>query len=133
MSEQIPTMPQKHRPDGLTLISIWYYLCGGFFLIATATLAFLTLAFGFGIPKDTDMLVLTIIFGLITLALMGISLMNIIVGYGIWIQKPWARTGAIVLALIGLIYMPVGTITGGLTLWYLLKPEIAATFEKRIA
>lgn len=130
MTEQIPTPSQSQRPDGLTIISIWYYLCGAFFLLGTATIAFLTLAFGFGIPSDADLLPITIIFGLITIASMGISILNLVVGYGIWIQKSWARIGAIALALIGLIYMPIGTITGGLTLWYLFKPEIAARFEK---
>lgn len=131
MSDQIPNSPQKQRSDGLTLISIWYYLCGAFFLLSTATMALVTLAFGFAIPNDPDILIITIIFGLITLAGMGISILNLIVGYGVWIQKPWARIGAIALAIISLVlFIPVGTITGGLTIWYLIKPEVAAAFEK---
>lgn len=131
MSEQIPISPQKQRPDGLTLISIWHYLCGAFFLLSTATTALMTIAFGFAIPKDPDVLIVTIIFGLITLAGMGISILNLVVGYGVWIQKSWARIGAIALAIISVVlFFPIGTITGGLTIWYLIKPEISTAFEK---
>jgi hypothetical protein len=31
--------------------------------------------------------------------------------------------------VISLFGAPIGTILGGLTLWYLLKPEVAAKFE----
>jgi hypothetical protein len=61
---------------------------------------------------------------------MAISILNLVVGYGLWILKPWARIGAIALAIVSLIFMPIGTIAGGLILWYLLKPEVAVAFEK---
>lgn len=130
MAEQ----PLKQRPDGLTIISIWFYLSGGFFLLVTAIVAFLTLAFGVGaVADDLGMLIPTTMFGIITLAFMAISILNLVVGYGLWILKPWARIGAIALAIVGLIFMPVGTIAGALTLWYLLKPEVAAAFDQAVA
>jgi hypothetical protein len=123
--------PLKQRPDGLTLSSIWFYLCGVFFLIITAVVAFLTLAFGVGALTDhLGMLIPTTLFGIITLAFMALSILNLVVGYGLWILKPWARIGAIALAIVGLIFMPVGTIIGALILWYLLTPEAATSFEK---
>lgn len=126
--------PLKQRPDGLTIISIWFYLSGGFFLLVTAIVAFLTLAFGVGaVADDLGMLIPTTMFGIITLAFMAISILNLVVGYGLWILKPWARIGAIALAIVGLIFMPVGTIAGALTLWYLLKPEVAAAFDQAVA
>lgn len=124
------TPPPKQRPDGLTMISGWFYLSGIFFLFVTATIVFLTLAFGFGIPNDSEMLIPTAVFGVIALAFMAMSILNLVVGYGLWILRPWARIGAIALAIVGLIFMPVGTIAGTLTLWYLLKPEVAAVFDK---
>ena len=124
------TPPSKQRPDGLTMISGWFYLSGAFFLLVTVTIAFLTLAFGFGIPNDTGMLIPTAVFGVIALAFMAMSLLNLVVAYGLWILRPWARIGAIALAIVGLMFMPVGTIVGALTLWYLLKPEVAAVFDR---
>jgi hypothetical protein len=123
--------PMKQRPDGLTIVSIWFYLSGAFFLFVTAALVFLTLTFGISaIADDLDMAIPTAIFGIIALAFMALSILNLIVGYGLWILKPWARIGAIALAIVGLIFMPVGTIAGGLTLWYLLKPDVSVAFEK---
>ena len=121
----------SQRPDGLTVISIWFYLSGAFFLIVTASVAFMALAFGVGaVAKDMGMLIPTAIFAIITLAFMALSILNLVVGYGLWIQKPWARIGAIALALVSLLFMPIGTLAGALILWYLLKPEITAGFSQ---
>jgi hypothetical protein len=123
--------PPTQRPDGLTVISIWFYLSGAFFLLVTAIVVFMTLAFGIGtIAGEPDLVIPAALFGLISLAFMAISILNLVVGYGLWIQKPWARIGAMALAIVGLIFMPFGTIAGALTLWYLLKPEVSAVFEK---
>jgi hypothetical protein len=35
---------------------------------------------------------------------------------------------AIALAILSLFGFPIGTVIGGLTLWYLLKPEVAEQF-----
>lgn len=125
--------PLKQRPDGLTMISIWFYLCGAFFLFATAVVAFFTLTFGVSaIIDDLGMLAPAAIFGVIALAFMALSILNLVVGYGLWILRPWARIGAIALSMVGLIFMPIGTITGALTLWYLLMPTASAAFEKPV-
>ena len=123
--------PMKTRPDGLTITSIWFYLCGGFFLLITAVVAFMALAFGVGaMADDMGLLVPSFIFGLIALTFMAMSILSLVVGYGLWIMKPWARVGAIALAIVGLLFMPIGTLAGALILWYLLKPEVAARFQK---
>ena len=122
----------QQRPDGITIISIWFYLSGVFFLFITAVCAFFVIAFGIGsVAEDVGMLIPAGIFGIITLAFMAISLLNLIVGYGLWIMKPWARIGAIALAIVGLFFMPIGTIAGAHILWYLIKPDVAALFEKQ--
>ena len=123
--------PRKQRPDGLTIISIWFYLTGAFFLLVTALVAFMTMAFGIGaVFENARLLIPSGIFGVMALAFMAMSILNWVVGYGLWIQKPWARTGAIALAIVGLLIMPIGTIAGAIILWYLLQPQIAAAFEK---
>jgi hypothetical protein len=99
-------------------------------MIVTAVVAFITLTVGVNaLAEGIGGLIPTTIFGIITLAFMAISILNLIVGYGLWILKPWARIGAIALAVVGLIFFPVGTIAGALTLWYLLKPEAATAFD----
>ena len=123
--------PQTQRPDGLTIISIWHYLSGGFFLLLTMIIAFMTLVFGVGaFADDLDLLIPTGIFGIIALAFMALSVLNLVIGYGLWIRKPWARIGAIALSIVSLMMVPIGTISGALTLWYLLKAEVTTVFEK---
>ena len=34
-----------------------------------------------------------------------------------------------VLAIVGLLFVPIGTIFGAIILWYLLQPDVAARFE----
>jgi hypothetical protein len=127
MSNQL----MKQRPDGLTIVSIWFYLSGAFFLFVTALVVFITLTLGINaIGEDLDMVIPTAMFGIIALAFMALSILNLVVGYGLWILKPWARIGAIALAIVGLIFMPVGTIAGGLILWYLLRSDVSVFFEK---
>jgi hypothetical protein len=126
--------PITQRPDGLTIISIWFYLCGAFFLFVTAAVAFLTIAFGIGaVADDVGMLIPSAIFGVIALAFMAMSILNLVVGYGLWIRKAWARVGAMALAIVGLLFMPIGTVAGALILWYLLTPEVAAVFDRPAA
>jgi hypothetical protein len=119
------------RPDGLTIISFWFFLCGFFFILVTAAVTFMVFAFGIGaVAKDAGLLIPASIFGIMALAFMSLSILNLVVGYGLWIMKPWARLGAIALSIVGLILMPIGTVSGALTLWYLLKPEVAALFNR---
>jgi len=60
--------------------------------------------------------------------LIAIGILDIIIGWGLWSLRKWARTVAIVLAVIGLISFPIGTIISIITLWYLFKPEIKTWF-----
>ena len=124
----------QQRPDGLTFISIWFYLCGAFFLMVTATVVFITFVVGANaLASDLGLLIPTAMFGVLALAFMAISILNLVVGYGLWILKPWARIGAIALSIVGLMFMPIGTVAGALILWYLLQPQHAAVFEKTAA
>jgi hypothetical protein len=128
MSNQIAAQ----RPDGLTIVSIWHYLSGGIFLLVTVVVAFMTLAFGLGaVFHEAELVIPSFIFGIITLAFMALAILNMIIGYGLWILKPWARTAAMALAMVSLLFVPIGTIAGALILWYLLKPDVAVFFEKK--
>ncbi len=118
------TTNTQPRDDGLTIISIWHYLAGGFFLLVTAVVTLMTLLMGAGaLSQDTGLFIPMTLFGVMALVFMTLSLINLVVGYGLWTQRPWARTGAMALAMVGLVFFPLGTIAGGLVLWYLLRPE----------
>ncbi|MGQ9489196.1 MAG: hypothetical protein ACUVS6_00415 [Anaerolineae bacterium] len=57
-----------------------------------------------------------------------ITLANWVIGWGLWQGRDWARIGAIGLAVFRLFNIPLGTIIGGLIIWYLLREETKAEF-----
>ncbi len=62
-------------------------------------------------------------------ALVGVlSIPNIIAGRGLLNRRPWARTLAIVLSVIGLLNFPIGTAIGAYSLWVLLNDETRRLF-----
>jgi uncharacterized membrane protein (DUF2068 family) len=81
-----------------------------------------------GIAEDAGAFIGMFAVGVIALVLMVFGLLDLAVGYGLWKMRSWARVAAIALALVSLIFVPIGTISGAITLWYLLKPEVAARF-----
>ncbi|HVX29730.1 MAG TPA: hypothetical protein VHA53_04555 [Nitrolancea sp.] len=69
-----------------------------------------------------------VIVGLLLAATFGIGIASGIVGVGLLNRREWARVGAIVLAIIGLVGFPIWTIIGILILFYLLGEEGRAQF-----
>jgi hypothetical protein len=117
----------ERRPDGVTILAVYHWflaalsllgicgtVCGMFFVI---------------VGKEQDILaaLFWMVFGLFVAA-MGV-VANGLVGWGLWGVKPWARIGAIVLAVLHLPGFPIGTLIGALILWYLLTdPDAKAAF-----
>ena len=122
------------RSDGITLTALYHYLAGGFFLLATVVAVFPTLLFGLvGVGEDAGAFIPMLLFGFFALVCMALSLLYLIVGYGLWTMRPWARLAAIALGFVGLMFAPIGTLAGAVTIYYLLKPEVAARFEAQTA
>jgi hypothetical protein len=77
--------------------------------------------------------VATMITGLVALLIGGvfglIGLANLVVGWGLWQRKEWARVAAMGLAIVRLLNVPFGTIIGVLIIWYLLQDGVRAEFD----
>ena len=58
-----------------------------------------------------------------TLALVG--------GIGLFTYKPWARYLVIVVAALGCLFIPIGTLSGVYALWVLLQDDTVKLFEKK--
>ncbi len=118
------------RDDGISLIAIYFFLVAGLFLLGTLVLMIPTLILAVvGLMEASGAFIGMAAVGLMALASMALCLLHLVIGYGLWMVRPWARIGAIALGIVGLLFMPIGTIAGAFILWYLLKPEIAARFE----
>ena len=128
---QTPTRPslRKDRDDGITLLSLYHFVLAGAFLLGTV---FVALPAGItaivGIFEDPGALIATLILGIIAFVLMSFCILFLVVGYGLWTMRQWARVAAIALAMVSLFAVPLGTIIGGVTIWYLIKPEVAEQF-----
>ena len=126
----LPTGTTKQREDGVTLLAMYHFLLAGLTLLGTIGLSIPTVITGIvGVVEDSDALIATFILGSLAVVTMVLSLFLLIVGYGLWTQRQWGRVAAIAIGMLGLFAIPIGTIIGGATIWYLAKPEVAAEFR----
>lgn len=118
------------RPDGITLVAGYHFLIGTLLLLGTCGMAIPTIITGIvGFVEDPEALIATGILGVIGTIIMALSIVYLSTGYGLWTQRQWARTAAMALGVVSLFGVPIGTIIGGLILWYLMKPEVSLSFE----
>ncbi|MEZ4649810.1 MAG: hypothetical protein R3E97_13690 [Candidatus Eisenbacteria bacterium] len=121
------------RPDGITFLAIWH-----FFLSASCLLGLLTMLgvgglIGVAALAEEDVWITALeigIFGGFASFLLLFSIVFLVVGAGLWRMRPWARIPALVIAAVSLVKFPIGTVVGGLTLWYLLRDEGGGTALK---
>jgi hypothetical protein len=52
-------------------------------------------------------------------------------GLGLWILKPFGRTCQFVVSVLWLLSIPIGTIIGAMTMYYLTRPGVALLFSGR--
>jgi hypothetical protein len=123
------------RSDGLLLAGIYHLLCGLFSLIglcivatAGAGLVFMTLP-GDYTSDSIGAAVLAFITMLAAGFLLVVAAANLIVGWGLLRRHEWARIGALIMALFRLPNIPLGTVAGGLIIWYLVQPDTRAQFS----
>lgn len=118
------------RTDGITLISIYHFALAGFFMLGSLALAIPTVIMGIVVvAEDSAALIPMAALGFVGVVVLLLCLLHLVVGYGLWKVRAWARTAAQALAIVSLFGFPIFTIIGGLTLWYLVKPEVVARFE----
>jgi hypothetical protein len=77
------------------------------------------------IPVGIIQIVATV---LITIILL-MSLPCLVLGFGLYNFRPWARILGIVLAAVNLLHIPFGTMISLYGFWVLLKPETEALFK----
>ncbi|MCB9139613.1 MAG: hypothetical protein H6642_14820 [Caldilineaceae bacterium] len=121
----------QNETDGVFLLSIYHFVLGGLFMLGTLGVSLPTAITAIvGVTDDPDALIATAILGVIAGTLMFLTVFFMAIGYGLLKRRQWARIGAIVVAGLSLFGIPIGTVIGGLTIWYLIKPEVAAQFER---
>jgi hypothetical protein len=51
-------------------------------------------------------------------------------GIGLFSCRPWARILTLIMAAMGLLNIPIGTLKGVYIIWVLVQPETVSLFEK---
>lgn len=120
----------NRRDDSITFIALYHFLVGLLFLAGTVILAIPTVILAIvAVTEAPPAAIGLAAVGLVGAVTMTFTLLFLAVGYGLWTLRQWARVAALALAVLALPAFPVGTIAGGLILWRLLDPAVAARFE----
>jgi uncharacterized membrane protein (DUF2068 family) len=122
------TSANTDRPDGVVLVAIWFIINTVMALLGALAIAI------FAIPAvtretvgdDRYFAVAAVSFALVVVAVFGV--LDLVTAVGLLRLRDWARWLAIVLAAMGLLAFPVGTIVGGFIIWYLLGDEAKQAF-----
>lgn len=121
---------QGASSDGIKLVSAYHFLWSLLLLLGMCGVSIPTLITGIvGVSEDPEALIATAILGFVVFVLLLLSALWGAVGYGLWTRRQWARTAAIALGVLSLLAVPIGTLGGGVTIWYLLKDEVSQQFR----
>ncbi len=111
----------KKRPTGVTILAALNFLHGLLWLAMIPIVSYLMTIVD--VPFKLEVMGICWVFsGMIMLIYFGI-------GYGLLKGKGWARIIAIILAILGLINFPIGTIVSIIILVYLFKDDVKAYFK----
>jgi len=118
------------RPDGVALIAVWHFIVAGLFLLGLCALTIPIIAVWSDAGDAGGAIIATIALAFAAVVILVFGGAFAVVGWGLWELKQWARAAAIVMAVLQLPGIPIGTIVGALTLWYLLAdPDAKAAFQ----
>ncbi len=105
----------------------------GFIGLIGAVAVFVALRFakGFVGGEDIPQMVLSFLSVSLPLLIGFLSTLGLVGGIGLLSFQSWARYLIIVVAALGCLNIPIGTLKGVYSLWVLLQDETIRLFEKR--
>ena len=121
--------PRSVRPDKVTVIAVWFSINAAISLFLVAALLFVFPAIverEIADDPERGMVIFGRFFGGFLFG--GFGVLDIAAVVGLLRLREWGRWLAIVLAILGLILIPVHTIVGALIIWYLLSDEAKHAF-----
>ena len=118
---------QVHIP-----IVAWLLIVGhAIFLLVGAFVFVLLTSIGVSVRDPVAPTILLIV-GTAVASLLGVLAgPGLVAGFGLLARKSWARILAIVVAILGLLNFPLGTLIGLYVIWVLLQDAASAYFEQR--
>ncbi|MDZ7632977.1 MAG: hypothetical protein U5L72_00450 [Bacteroidales bacterium] len=124
------TAEENRMKKHVNVAAILQIVFGSVYVLAALVIAF---AFGFA-EQFVDDPSVTKILGIIGTPLVVLFLLfggaMIAGGIGMFSCQPWARILTLVMAAIGLLNIPIGTLKGVYIIWVLVQSETVSLFEK---
>ncbi len=116
---------QLHIP-----ITAWLLIVGNAIFLLVAIFIFMLLS-GIGVSvRDPEATPILLTVGMFVGALLGLfALPGLVAGFGLLARKSWARILAIVVAILGLLNFPIGTLISLYVIWVLLQEEAGRYFH----
>jgi predicted Ser/Thr protein kinase len=124
---------EVRRPKGFTWTAVWSFAMAALYFAPGAAVAMWPLGgLVAGLPSGRDawtlvpgMLVLLIV----TMIRWALAAWHVAVGIGVLRVRSWARSQAVVLAGLGCLLFPAGTVISVFALVYLLRRDVGRVFE----
>jgi len=130
--EEVKVSGESKMKKHVTIVGVIHIGFGVLGLIGALTIFFaLHFARGFVSNEEVPRMVLTIL-GLSLPLLIGfMSTLGLVGGIGLIAYKNWARYLVIIVAALGCLNIPIGTLKGVYSLWVLLQDETIKLFEQK--
>ena len=131
-AEEVKTTEEERMKKHVTVVGVIHIAFGVLGLIGALTVFFaLNFARGFVGHDEVPTMVLTFLAISLPLLIGFMSTLGLIGGIGLMAYKVWARYLVIIVAALGCLNIPIGTLKGEYSLWVLLQDETVRLFEKK--
>ena len=130
--EEVKTTEDTRMKKHVTVVGVIHIAFGVLGLIGALTVFFaLHFARGFVSNEEIPEMVLSMLAISLPLLIGFMSTLGLVGGIGLLAYKNWARYMVIIVAAIGCLNIPIGTLKGVYSLWVLLQDETVRLFEKQ--
>ena len=131
-AEEVKTTEEERMKKHVTVVGVIHIAFGVLGLIGALSVFFaLSFAKGFVGHDEVPTMVLTFLAISLPLLIGFMSTLGLIGGIGLMAYKVWARYLVIIVAALGCLNIPIGTLKGVYSLWVLLQDETVRLFEKK--
>jgi hypothetical protein len=121
-------LSQQEIHQHITILG-WLYLVGyAVFLLIGAFVFTLLTSIGAVSGDEQAMLILSLVGTSVGALLVVLAIPGMAAGFGLLAHKVWGRYLAIVVAILGLVNFPIGTLIGVYTLWVLMQENATLYF-----
>ncbi len=130
--EEAKTIDDTRMKKHVTVVGVIHIAFGVLGLIGALSVFFaLHFARGFVSNEEIPEMVLSMLAISLPLLIGFISTLGLVGGIGLLAYKSWARYLVIIVAALGCLNIPIGTLKGVYSLWVLLQDETVRLFEKQ--